>query len=285
MTFMRFSLILATIKRTKEVKRFLEYLNLQTYRHFELIVVDQNNDERLKPILKSFKNYFPIIHLYSPPGLARARNLGLKYISGDIVGFPDDDCWYPSDLLEKLNLFFKEHLEVDGLVGCCLDEKNNFSVLAWDKKSGKINYFNIWKRLTSTSLFLKSSLIKKIGNFEETLGAGSGTEWGSGEETDYILRALKKGFQIYYSPQFFVYHPQIFQDYGEESFQKVKIYEKGVGKLLAKHKYPFWFIFSQWIRLIIGILFCLFLGRWKKAKFKLISLRARFIGWFTNLNN
>jgi glycosyltransferase involved in cell wall biosynthesis len=92
---MKFSLVLATVGRTQEVARFLDSLARQTYRDFELIVVDQNPDDRLVELLRPFELRFPIIHLRCERGVSRARNLGPKYVSGDIVGFPDDDCWYP----------------------------------------------------------------------------------------------------------------------------------------------------------------------------------------------
>src|SRR5215212_6065170 len=103
---MRFSLILGTIERSDELNYILASLGTQTYQNFELIVVDQNPDERLAPILGPYKDKFPIVHLRSGKGLSRAKNLGLSHVSGDIVGFPDDNCQYPSDLLEKVAQFF-----------------------------------------------------------------------------------------------------------------------------------------------------------------------------------
>jgi len=100
---------------------------MQTYANFELIVVDQNDDDRLVPILKDYKEKFSILHLRSKKGLSRARNVGLRYVSGDIVAFPDDDCWYPPDLLERVANFFEEHPGVDGLTGRSVDENGESS--------------------------------------------------------------------------------------------------------------------------------------------------------------
>ena len=51
---MRFSLIVATLGRTAELRRLLESLAVQTHQDFEVIVVDQNTDDRVSQILAPF---------------------------------------------------------------------------------------------------------------------------------------------------------------------------------------------------------------------------------------
>lgn len=101
---MHFSLILATIGRTEELKRFLASLDKQTLRRFELIMADQNPDDRIKPLLEPYQDHFPIMHLHRPTerGASKARNVGLQHANGDVLTFPDDDCWYLPQLLEKI---------------------------------------------------------------------------------------------------------------------------------------------------------------------------------------
>ena len=57
--------------------------------------VRQNLYDRLLNTIVSCSDRLSIIHLTSPLGLSRAPNVGIKKITGDIVGFPDNDCWYP----------------------------------------------------------------------------------------------------------------------------------------------------------------------------------------------
>jgi glycosyltransferase involved in cell wall biosynthesis len=59
----KFSIILATIERTRELENFLESLKSQTYNNFELIVIDQNTDNRLQPIIDMYSPYIPILLL------------------------------------------------------------------------------------------------------------------------------------------------------------------------------------------------------------------------------
>ena len=53
-----FSLILGTVERTHDLENHLASLDYQTYRNFELIIVDQNKDERLAPILEPYASRF-----------------------------------------------------------------------------------------------------------------------------------------------------------------------------------------------------------------------------------
>ncbi|GAW94024.1 glycosyltransferase family 2 protein [Calderihabitans maritimus] len=277
---MRFSLVLATVDRTEEVKRFLEHLDRQTYRDFELIVVDQNPDDRLEALLHPYRERFRILHLRSAKGLSRARNVGLKCVGGDIIGFPDDDCWYPPNLLERVAAYFcQNHPGLDGVTGRCVDENGEPSVGRWDLKSGSINRFNVWNRGTSASLFVRVEVARQIGAFDEALGAGAGTPWGSGEEIDYLLRALEAGFHLYYEPGLFVYHPQPVKQYDVRAVIRARSYGAGMGRVLRKHSYPIWFVAYQWLRSAGGIFLSLAAGRFNKAIHHWAALQGKFLGW------
>src|ERR1039457_7675625 len=102
------SLIVATVNRVNELERLLDSLDSQTYKDFEIIVVDQNPDDRLVSIFQRHQS-LSIHHLRSARGLSRARNVGLPDAKGEIIGFPDDDCWYPQQLLAHIKQAFNVH--------------------------------------------------------------------------------------------------------------------------------------------------------------------------------
>jgi glycosyltransferase involved in cell wall biosynthesis len=85
------------------VKSVLE----QTYKNFELFIIDDGSADRSIEICKQFKNpKIKIIHQKNQ-GVAAARNTGIRHASGDYIAFLDaDDIWL-SDKLEK----HVEHLE------------------------------------------------------------------------------------------------------------------------------------------------------------------------------
>ena len=93
---MRFSLIVATLGRSREIGELLESLLAQGRDDLEVIIVDQNADDRVAPILAPYASRLRLTHLRSSIRNANhARNLGLRAAQGEIVTFPDDDCLWP----------------------------------------------------------------------------------------------------------------------------------------------------------------------------------------------
>src|SRR5918995_1318439 len=282
---MRFSLILATVDRVSEVERFLRSLDSQTYHNFELIVVDQNKDERLLPFLATYRERFPLLHLSSEPGSSRARNAGLPHITGDVVAFPDDDCWYPPELFEQLTRFFFDHPELDGYTGRMTDEHNRSGVAKFDEEPGPLAPTNAWRRVATFTLFLRRSVIEAVGEFDETLGPRSVTPWGGGEDIDYALRAIKAGFRIYYRPDIRVFHPSLPRppeyDYWNLADRSYR-YSAGIGRVWRKHDYPIWFVAYYLLRPIGGVVVSLMHGNKGKARFHFKALQGRLRGWLSN---
>src|SRR5262245_58658857 len=116
---MKISLVLATVGRTTEVERFLRSLEQQTCRDMELIVVDQNEDDRLNEIISTLGSLeIDIVHLrLGDRNLSKARNFGIARARHEVVGFPDDDCWYEKDLVEVVLANLNSHANLDAIVG------------------------------------------------------------------------------------------------------------------------------------------------------------------------
>lgn len=203
-----------------------------------MLAVDQNPDERLAPVLGAYGALFPVRHLRERrAGASRARNVGLRHSCSDFVAFPDDDCEYPSLLLEKVAQFFKRHPEIDGLTGRLVDEKGESSILDFDSEPGLLNITNVWIRSIEATIFLRRDSVRGLW-FDENLGKGSGTTWGSGEGTDYLLQLLGKGASLYYDPRLTVFHPSPVPPYDAKAMRRAYEYGCGRGHVLRKHEYP-----------------------------------------------
>jgi glycosyltransferase involved in cell wall biosynthesis len=282
---MRFSLILATVDRTGEVERFLQSLDSQTHRDFELIVVDQNDDDRLVPLLRLYEGRFPIKHLSSERGLSRARNVGLRHVEGVIVAFPDDDCVYPSDLLTRVAHYLRSHPEYDGLTGKAISLDDNTPVWRFADSPAVINKKNVWRCGTSFSIFLRRHVVDKVGEFDVKLGVGAGTKWGSAEEMEYLCRCIDVHAAIYYDPDLKVLHPKPTLAYDAKTVSRGYLYGRGMGRVMSMHKLPYLFVANIFIRPLGGTMLSLLSGRFMKARYHWAVFRGRFRGWYGDTEN
>lgn len=226
---MKFSLIMATLGRFDDVRIFLDSLLLQSYMDFELIIVDQNTEDTLNNIVKPYKSKFYIKHVrIKERGLSLARNVGIKYATGDIIAFPDDDCVYSEGILTFLNKFFLDNKNVD-FVTFRLRDKDSLedANLKWYDKDTPITYKNIFRTVISPSIFVRVKNINDI-YFDENLGVGR--RFGSGEESDMILELIYRGYNGLYLNNFIIYHPN-----KKESLNKIYSYGLGYGATIKKH--------------------------------------------------
>jgi glycosyltransferase involved in cell wall biosynthesis len=184
---MRISLVVATVGRTTELRRLLASLTVQTHRDFEVIVVDQNADMRLAPILEEFEGKLEIRHLAVFPvrGLSRARNLGIRALTGQVVCFPDDDCWYPRGTLELVARSFAQSPQL-GLWFCRYSSKPS-SVAEAGRIPRVASARDVVRQASSNTMFVRGRMLHANPVFDETLGVG--TINGGGEDTEFALRA------------------------------------------------------------------------------------------------
>jgi glycosyltransferase involved in cell wall biosynthesis len=237
---------MATVDRTGEPKSLLASLDAQTHRDFELIVVDQNHDDRLVPLLKPYRDKFPIIHTAEQRrGLSKARNIGMEYASGDIIAFPDDDCFYPPDLLRKVDQIFVEHPGIGCLTGRLIDDVGRNAMGRFDSRAGLIERRNVWVRGIEATTFVRKSFVKDI-RFDESLGLESGTPWTGGEGTDYLLRLMASGTTLYYDPKITVVHPPFASLPDAKARRKAYSYGCGMGRVLRKHETPL-HLMAKWL--------------------------------------
>ncbi len=235
------SLVLATVGRTAELNRLFDTLAAQHCHDFEVIVVDQNADDRLLPVLQRARCLGLVLrHLrHSPPNLALARNAGIAAASGRWLAFPDDDCWYEPQTLERVLMRAGRADAPQGVIARWVeqDPARPPGTLSWHRSS---RFRDL--PVSSITLFLRRELALKIGGFDGRLGVG---QWfGAGEETDVVLRALRTGALLAYEPNARVHHrvdppaPTV----SAVMRRAAALRARGTGAMYAKHKLPAWVI-------------------------------------------
>lgn len=235
------SLILATVGRAAELNRLFNSLAAQTLHDFEVIVIDQNQDDRLRPIVQRARSLgLTLRHLkHAPPNLALARNAGIAAASGHWLGFPDDDCWYEPQTLERMQLRTLRRDRPAGVIGRWAEQDPAYppGTLSWQRSS---RFRDL--PVSSITLFFARPLLDELGGFDGRLGVG---QWfGAGEETDIVLRALRAGALLVYEPEVLVHHrvdPPTYHA-SRTARHAARLRARGAGALYAKHQLPLWVI-------------------------------------------
>lgn len=278
-SLVKISLIVATLGRSAELTRLFDSLTVQTHDDFEVIVVDQNADDRAKQVVDRFVDRLNILHLSSEKGLSRARNLGLAHVTGAIVAFPDDDCWYPNDVLETVVKQISADTCLSGLTGRSVDERGLDSQGRWSKRELSVNRYNVWVCATSYTIFLRASVVAKVRGFDETLGVGSGTQWGAGEEVNFLLQCLKLGCLVKYDPNLCIQHPEPVVEFNDRVFSRTRLYNRGYGRVLSLNHFPFYFVFYTILRPAVGAVISILKFNFPRAHYYNIAAYERFLGW------
>lgn len=228
-----FSLIVATYGRKEEVERLLENFTKLDYdlNLVEIYIIDQNDKINLYPIIQKYVSILHIHHIRSSrKGLSYNRNIGLKEANGNIVAFPDDDCLYYPDTLNKVNDAFDKYSEGSLLLGQIFDRNTGEKIIRkWSDQPFLLNFYNFYTSFSSITLFAKNEGKKRF--FDECLG--SGEYLGSCEDADYIVQALNQKCKIFYIPDIQVWHPK--QKNSEFSESKIASYGRGFGAFACKN--------------------------------------------------
>jgi glycosyltransferase involved in cell wall biosynthesis len=267
-----FDLVVATVDRVEPVQRLFDSLERQTHRRFRVLLADQNEDDRLEPIVAAYAA-LDVLHLRSSRGLSRARNRALADLTADVVAFPDDDCVYADDLLARVASRLASDRSLQGLTGRVAAADGSASA-SWETEAAELTRENLWNRAASGAIFIRREVVAAVGAFDEQLGLGSGTSWSSGEEIDYLVRSVRAGARIEYDPSVVVQH-----DVGTDDSRIGFRDGASVGYLLCKHGYPARTLVHMLVRPIGGVAVSLARGDGARARYYAASLRGRVRGY------
>lgn len=226
-----FSIILPTFGRSKEVFEFLDSVLSLDYDQtlIEVIIVDQNDVINLADGLLPYTSQLNIRHVkVDIKGIAHAKNVGIKMSTGEIITFADDDSTYYPDTITQANNCFNQRAGTDIFYGKVFDRSTQKNVIRnWKPEPVKINKFNYHLNYIAIACFTP---VKDL-YFDERFGVG--TRYGVGEELDYLLQALDRKYEVWYTPEIEVWHPDA--SVFAMSKEKIFYYARGYGAICRKH--------------------------------------------------
>lgn len=262
------TLVCATRDRVVELERLFESLANQSKKAFELILVDQNTDERLSSLIEKYSALFAIRRLsMNNIGIAAARNVALPFAQYRWVGFPDDDCWFGPRFMERL-LSVVSRDEYDGVFVNWRDPSSEARI-AFSFSPGKMLFDEGFSLVASICLFVKADALMTTGGFNEKFGLGPNSVVKAGEDQEVILRLLAGGYHIEKVPDLFVFHPIGIRPWDHRFLQRIQ----GQGACDVYFKKVYQGVFPAF-----GML-----GRWLVAIiYNLIRLRKRNLLWYSH---
>lgn len=110
-----FTIIIPALNEAGYLPKLLGDLSVQTYRDFEVVVVDGGSKDKTTTLAQSFANQLPKLTILtsSRAHVCTQRNLGAKHASADVLIFSDADNRLPPYFLQGIKYQWeKEHVHL-----------------------------------------------------------------------------------------------------------------------------------------------------------------------------
>jgi glycosyltransferase involved in cell wall biosynthesis len=166
-----FAIIIPTLNEEKFVGKLLNDLSHQTYRDFEVIVVDAKSEDGTIETVKQYQAKFPLLKIVKlqKRNVSEQRNKGAMLAKGDYLVFLDADGRIKNHFLFRLRTYIKTHkgllflpklgsIKNDQEMNLAIDFSNAF--VAVSTKFGK-------PFSTGGSMIVEKHFFNHIGGFPE----------------------------------------------------------------------------------------------------------------------
>lgn len=202
-----YSVIIPVYNRPDEVDELLESLTKQTYRHFEVLIVEDGSTKRCDQVIEKYTSKLRLTYFFKPnSGQGFSRNFGFERAKGDFFVVFDSDCIIPAHYFETLEKHLNEH-NLDAYGG---PDRAHGSFTATQKA---ISY-------SMTSVFTTGGIRggkKRMGAFHpRSFNMGISKEVYNrtkgykitrmGEDIEFSIRIIEAGFKTGLIEEAYVYH-------------------------------------------------------------------------------
>lgn len=178
---MRFSVIIPLYNKGLYISKALASVLEQTFRDFELIVVDDGSADDsfqvAQSVLENSDVKHQVIHQKNA-GVSTARNNGVLAASGDYICFLDADDWWAPSFLERMDWLIHEYPDA-GIYGTnyYVVKNGRQRICVTTAQTGYINYCRAYAEklqmpLTSISVAIPKDVFQSSGGFKPYLKLG-----------------------------------------------------------------------------------------------------------------
>lgn len=181
-----FTVVIAVKNRSIELHRAFLSLQNQSYKKFDVVVVDDNSDEDLKIVTEKFKSLGINLIKNQKNGANSARNIGVKAAKGKYICFLDSDDIFLEDKLELVAKVIANK-EYDVIISSLLVWRNEKRIQIRPNRKPYKNesideyFFVSDERMQTSSFIIKRELCAKV-KWNENLAKI--------QDPDFIIRIL-----------------------------------------------------------------------------------------------
>jgi len=184
-----FSVIIPSYNRAHLISKTIDFVLRQTYRDFELIIIDDASTDNTEAVVREF-NDSRVIYYKNEKNLERSasRNKGIKLAKGTFVCFCDsDDHWHQNHLsVIKEAIISNAHrdaLYFTGMIWCFSDRKQE---VLFPKPEGNLIEYVISNQIAPSTVCISISILRKY-RFKEDLKINEDVELLSRIVSEYGL--------------------------------------------------------------------------------------------------
>ena len=271
-------LIVATVNREHELSRFLASVRDQDSVTARVIVVDQNEDDRVASMLDREAASFGVLRLSAAVGVSRARNVGYAHATAPIVAWPDDDCVYPPGLLQYVLELFAADPGLDVLVGRVEDPSGRARTLAAPSDALVLDSRSVWRYPNTNGFFARRGAADRVGEWNTSFGPGGTTRWDAGEDSDWLIRAVHAGLCVRFDPAATVLHHDPFAAGSREATRRARRYGRCTVAVALANGYGVRFVAWLVVRAAGGVVVSLMSGRFARAAIHFQAMVGRIEG-------
>ena len=232
---MQFSIIIPVYNRPQEVDELLESLCRQTFKDFEVVVVEDGSSEKCDAICEKYADRLALNYHFKPnSGPGPSRNYGAERSQGEYLIILDSDVIVPENYLETIKAELDRE-PCDAFGGpdrahesfTPIQKAINYAMTSFFTtggiRGGKHKMDKFYPR--SFNLGIKKNVYEALGGF---------APMRYGEDIDLSTRIFKGGYSCRLFPEAFVYHKRRVKF--SSFFRQVK--HSGEARVVLKNKYP-----------------------------------------------
>jgi glycosyltransferase involved in cell wall biosynthesis len=192
------SVIIPTFNRENIIPRAINSVLSQTYKNFEILIVDDGSSDNTEFVIKSLRE--PRIQYIKQKnsGQAAARNTGINHSIGKYIAFlDDDDYWFPNKLEQQIDQLESHHeigLSASGWLAINEESKLTREYKPWIWIPD-LNDLNLWLYscpIIPSAVVARKEYLVMVGGFDEGITQKG---WGA-EDWDLWLRLVHLGCKM-----------------------------------------------------------------------------------------